>query len=91
LVDPTRKISIGNTKHYHFHPSDVRMYHMNMVREDLRNKLNNSSTTDKKFLESVHRAFVDWDEGDFFDFPRKGKIEIKKVENEFETYDPGPQ
>lgn len=88
-VDPTRQIWIPERRHYHFSAKEVCMYHMNLVRKDLKQKLNNSSTTDKLFLDSVYKKVNEWEEGsDFFEFPRKGKIKIEIKENEFCTFDP---
>tara|TARA_Y100000356_G_scaffold57190_1_gene46296 strand:+ start:2166 stop:2948 length:783 start_codon:yes stop_codon:yes gene_type:complete len=91
MVDPTRKISVPETKHYHFKKEEIAMYHMNMVRKDIREKLNNSSTTDKGFLNQVHEAFTNWEDKSVFNFPRKGPIVIEHVQNEFNTYDPGEE
>ena len=71
-VDPTRKLLPAKswseklitkffpkciTEHYHFSESQVAMYHMNFVRKDnMRSKLNNTSTTDKNFLDLVYKA-----------------------------------
>lgn len=88
-VDPTRQIWIPKRNHYHFLESEISMYHMNLVRKDLRQKLNNSSTTNKNFLDLVYRSVNEWKEDDkFFEFPRKGKIKIEISDNEFNTYDP---
>jgi len=90
-VDPTRKIGVPEPKHYHFKKEEIAMYHMNMVRKDITDKLNNSSTTDTNFLNQVYNAFQTWEDKSYFDFPRKGRIEIDEVDNEFKTYDPGEE
>lgn len=88
-VDPTRQIWIPNRNHYHFLENEVSMYHMNLVRRDLRNKLNNSSTTDKLFLDTVYKNVSNWKQEDgYLQFPGKGRIKIEVESNEFGTYDP---
>lgn len=88
-VDPTRQIWVPKRNHYHFLENEISMYHMNLVRRDLRQKLNNSSTSNKAFLDSVYRIVNEWKkEDEFFEFPGKGKIKIEIQNNEFKTYDP---
>lgn len=87
FVDPTRKIFLHKRNHYHFRDDELNMYHMNLVRKSIKNKLDNSSTNDVKFLSEVEIAIKEWNESDdFFIFPRKGKMKVEKVANEFHTF-----
>ena len=49
-VDPTRRMSADPEHHHHFDVSVVAMYHMNLVRRDLDQKLRNSTTTDTAYF-----------------------------------------
>jgi hypothetical protein len=89
IVDPTRKMSIWRRRHRHFAASEVAMYHMNLVRTDLSQKLRNSSTTDQVFLDRVATNVAAWVPGTPFDFGPKGKFDFTQVPNEFGTFDPG--
>jgi hypothetical protein len=89
IVDPTRKMSIWRRRHRHFVASEVAMYHMNLVRTDLSQKLRNSSTTDQVFLDRVATNVAAWVPGTPFDFGPKGKFDFTQVPNEFGTFDPG--
>ncbi len=85
-IDPTRKMLVDPSGHQHFEPDIIAMYHMNLVRRDLMQKLRNSSTTDTDFLKKVYDSLEKWNPGDDFHFPNKGRIELISVENEFNTY-----
>ncbi|QEW23925.1 hypothetical protein LA6_006163 (plasmid) [Marinibacterium anthonyi] len=87
-VDPTRRMSADPEHHHHFDASTVAMYHMNLVRRDLDQKLRNSTTTDTAFLDEVARVVAAWTPGEVLAFPRKGDIVPGPVRNEFETWDP---
>lgn len=87
-IDPTRKLSVFRDGHHHFDVDVVAMYHMNLVRRDLGQKLRNSSTTDVEFLSRVALAVESWRPGEIFTFPNKGDIKIEEVGNEFLTFDP---
>ena len=87
-VDPTRRMTARAETHYHFPVEAVAMYHMNLVRRDLAQKLRNSSTTDPAFLDEVASAIAAWLPGTPLDFPRKGALHFDYVQNEFNTYDP---
>jgi hypothetical protein len=86
-IDPTRKMTADPHNHHHFNPTVVAMYHMNLVRRDLEQKLRNSSTRDTEFLRQVQQCVQQWDPGSDFDFPNKGKLDVFEVSNEFNTYD----
>ncbi|MEN3931393.1 hypothetical protein WJT86_10030 [Microvirga sp. W0021] len=88
MIDPTRKIHVWPLRHHHFDETDVAMYHMNFVRQDISNKLRNSSTTDQAFLDKVGDSIQNWTEGTPFIFPNKGTFELQNVPNEFDTFDP---
>lgn len=88
-VDPTRSMTAFSESHHHFSPSEVAMYHMNLVRRDIEQKLRNSSTTDRSFLAEVARSIDGWKPGQDFFFPNKGGLQLENVRNEFETFDPG--
>jgi hypothetical protein len=87
-VDPTRSMTADLHTHHHFDPSVVAMYHMNLVRRDLDQKLRNSTTRDTHFLSLVQDAVETWRPGQSFSFPNKGVLAIYEVPNEFHTYDP---
>ena len=89
-VDSTRKMTADAETHRHFGPDEIAMYHMNLVRKDLSQKLRNSSTTNRKFLRGVEKVVWQWRPGQTLRFPKKDEISISEVSNEFETYDPGP-
>lgn len=86
-IDPTRKMTADINGHHHFQPSIVAMYHMNLVRRDLMQKLRNSTTRDMRFLSEVAVAVEKWQPGEDFHFPNKGKLELTRVPNEFDTFD----
>ena len=86
-IDPTRKMTSDPDGHHHFEPSIVAMYHMNLVRRDLMQKLRNSTTTDMYFLSEVAAAVERWQPGEDFYFPNKGKLNVNRVANEFDTFD----
>lgn len=86
-IDPTRRMTANSQNHHHFDPSVVAMYHMNLVRRDLEQKLRNSTTRDTDFLHKVQRAVQQWKPGQDFCFPNKGKLDISEVPNEFNTFD----
>ena len=88
MIDSTRKIRVFPLRHHHFNENVVAMYHMNFIRRDIDNKLRNSTTTDRLFLNRVAENIKDWVEGTPFVFPNKGTFELRKVPNEFDTYDP---
>ncbi|SFA86043.1 hypothetical protein SAMN05421688_1239 [Poseidonocella pacifica] len=90
-VDSTRKIAVWPRRHHHFPVQEVAMFHMNLVRYDLENKLGNSSTTQTDFLDKVRSAVAAWKPGELLEFPGKGMLAFETVENEFETWDPGIQ
>ncbi|PYE91894.1 hypothetical protein C8J35_1362 [Rhizobium sp. PP-F2F-G38] len=50
FIDPTRTMTADPLTHHHFDVSTVSMYHMNLVRRDLAQKLRNSTTRDTVFL-----------------------------------------
>lgn len=87
-VDPTRRMTASATNHHHFESNVIAMYHMNLVRRDLDQKLRNSTTTDTDFLNSVAEAVCQWQPGAPFEFPHKGKLDLRMVDNEFNTYEP---
>ena len=87
-VDQTRQIWVLPRRHFHFPRRQVAMYHMNFVRRDLSQKMRNSSTVDKVFLDAVEQEISNWKPGSPFIFPRKGEFRPVIVENEFSTYDP---
>ena len=88
-VDSTRRMTASAETHHHFDSDLIAMYHMNLVRLDLQQKLRNSSTVNKKFLRQVERALSSWSPGLNFHFPEKGVFTVSEVPNEFDTYDPG--
>lgn len=100
-VDPTRRIVTPGPlsiycsfppfwrNHYHFDDNVISMYHMNLVRKDgLRSKFNNSSTNNELFFRDLENLFCNWVPGDTFIFPGKGRLGVKFVENEFNTWTP---
>lgn len=88
MIDPTRTVQTVPKNHHHFDREIVAMYHMNFVRRDIAAKLRNSSTVDGEFLDAVGKALINWKFGEPFRFPRKGSVDVMKVTNEFETFDP---
>jgi len=87
-VDPTRRMTARADTHHHFLPDVVAMYHMNLVRRDLDQKLRNSSTTNTAFLDEVAARIAAWTPGQPLEFPNKGALHFKPVVNEFSTWDP---
>ncbi|MGV2130872.1 hypothetical protein ACQZ4Q_09490 [Agrobacterium vitis] len=87
-IDPTRRMTASAADHHHFAANVVAMYHMNLVRRDLNQKLRNSTTTNTEFLNLVAEAVDRWRPGAPFEFPNKGKLNLSFVENEFNTYEP---
>jgi len=88
-IDPSRKMTASLEHHHHFSVELVAMYHMNLVRRDLDQKLRNSSTVNTVFLKKVADAVSGWEPGYPLKFPNKGDIHFEQVGNEFETFDPG--
>jgi hypothetical protein len=88
-VDPSRRMTAEPSTHHHFPKDMVSMYHMNLVRRDLAQKLRNSSTVDVDFLSRVALAVAEWSPGQPLDFPGKGVLDVTTAENEFATFDPG--
>ena len=76
-------------KPYHVFPtSEIAMYHMNFVRADnLANKLRNTSTENREFINTIKTNIDQWTPGKIFIFPGKGEFEFQEVENSFNTYD----
>ena len=87
-VDSTRRMQTWPMRHRHFSPDLVAMYHMNLVRRDLSQKLRNSSTEKPEFLDAVGRALTDWRPPQPFRFPGRDPISVERVPNEFGTWDP---
>lgn len=87
-IDPTRKMTSNPDNHHHFDVSTVAMYHMNLVRSDLSQKLRNTTTRDVLFLAEVNDVVSKWEGGPTFYFPKKGNLDIIRVKNEFSTFDP---
>lgn len=86
-VDSTRKIFTFPRRHLHFDSDFVSMYHMNLVRSDLVSKFENTSTTDKLFLDDVANSLSQWSYGQPFLFGKKGAFDVDIVQNEFGTWD----
>ena len=86
-IDQTRAMTASVDGHHHYDAGVVAMYHMNLVRRDLMQKLRNSTTRDTQFLSHVASAVSNWTPGQEFHFPNKGKLDLTEVENEFDTYD----
>lgn len=59
-ADSTRKVWTLPKRHYFFKPNECSMFHMNLVRVSLADKLKNSSTIDGKFLDDVYQAMSAW-------------------------------
>lgn len=89
MVDPTRTVFAFPPRHRLFSQETVAMYHMNFVRKDFNNKLRNSSTVDRSFLDSVYLAIDEWRFPNSFHFSGKGVFDLEFVANEFNTFDPG--
>lgn len=95
-VDPTRIIYTKQgvisrlfKKDVHlFSTNQIAMYHMNFVRADnLKSKLNNTSTNDTNFLATIKTNVENWKPGDIFSFPGKGEFCFSEVKNDFNTFD----
>ena len=96
MIDPTRRVKtkesfiekIFSKKFYMFSVDEVAMYHMNFVRKDkMISKLNNTSTTNKHFIDEIKKSITEWTPGKKFYFPGKGDFYFSEVENVFKTYD----
>ncbi len=98
-VDPTRRfvcksplyLNPFKKSHYLFPHNVVAMYHMNLVRKDnLKSKLQNSSTNNSEFFNQLMTEFNNWNcESGKFYFPGKGLLDVRSVPNEFNAWDPG--
>lgn len=89
MVDPTRRLFTFPRRHYHFDPSLVAMFHMNLVRHDFAGKFANSSNIDPLWFRDLSSSLACWRPGERFDFGRKGRFDVFEVSNEFATFDPG--
>jgi hypothetical protein len=86
-VDPTRRFSNTQGNHFHFFPSVIAMYNMNLVRDDLNNKFQSSPNQDSEFLNDLNNEIQNWKMGNSFYFPKKGVFNFELVKNEFGTWD----
>ncbi|WP_210338313.1 hypothetical protein [Ensifer sp. ENS03] len=83
FVDPTRRLN-GSNQTLLLPLELISMRHMNLVRIDLNNKLNNSSNAAAtEFMSKVKAAYGEWEFGQDLNFPGKPPMKIIEVKDIF--------
>lgn len=84
MVDPTRRV-INKFPVFMMPTSIITMKHMNLVRKDLRNKLDNSTNAAAtEFMDAVFKAVEHWRLGENLILPNKPSLEIVEVDDIFQ-------